>query len=249
MNISPEIFDSNLRKLKLKRSAKTFQNHSFLHDELAERITFNFKEILKTNFDNCLILGPNGWHLEHKLKNCSKIKNIFQLEDSENLPEEEYDLVVSNLALQWINDLPDALFKIRKSLKQGGFFLATFAGGQTLKELRESLVISEGRNNITSARTSPYIDVKDGAALLQKVGYKEPISHSDIIDIKYDNFYDLLYDLRYSGESNSLIKRNKITPKKDLFKNAEEYYIENFSDEDEALNATFEVVTISGWRS
>lgn len=46
------------------------------------------------------------------------------------------DLVVSNLALHWINDLPGLFVQVRQALKPDGFFVATMFGEDTLFELR-----------------------------------------------------------------------------------------------------------------
>ena len=56
--------------------------------------------------------------------------------DEERLPfrDASLDLVVSGLALQFVNDLPGTLVQIRRALKPDGLFLAALAGGETLTE-------------------------------------------------------------------------------------------------------------------
>lgn len=82
--------------------------------------------------------------------NCESILNqasppedsdvIFEkkLVDEEHLPFEEnsIDLLISNLALHWVNDLPGTFQQILKCLKPDGVFLASIFGGETLYELR-----------------------------------------------------------------------------------------------------------------
>lgn len=46
------------------------------------------------------------------------------------------DLIVSNLDMHWINDLPGFLKRCRLALKPDGVFLAAMLGGATLQELR-----------------------------------------------------------------------------------------------------------------
>jgi SAM-dependent methyltransferase len=62
------------------------------------------------------------------------------LADEELIPFEEgtFDLVISNLALHWVNDLPGVLTQIRRVLKPDGLFLASMFGEETLWELRFS---------------------------------------------------------------------------------------------------------------
>ena len=58
------------------------------------------------------------------------------------------DLVWSNLALQWVNDLPRALAEFRRVLTVGGLLSFTTFGPDTLKELRAAFAGS------TATRTS-----------------------------------------------------------------------------------------------
>ena len=46
------------------------------------------------------------------------------------------DLVLSSMALHWVNDVPGLLAEVRRVLKPDGAFLCTFLGGETLSELR-----------------------------------------------------------------------------------------------------------------
>ena len=61
--------------------------------------------------------------------------------DEEALPfrDGSLDLVVSALALQFVNDLPGTLIQIRRALKPDGLFLAAMIGGDSLTELRAGL--------------------------------------------------------------------------------------------------------------
>ncbi|HYA79409.1 MAG TPA: methyltransferase domain-containing protein, partial [Methylocystis sp.] len=47
-----------------------------------------------------------------------------------------FDLVVSGLALQWVNDLPGVFAQVRRALAPDGLFLAAMPGGASLVELR-----------------------------------------------------------------------------------------------------------------
>jgi NADH dehydrogenase [ubiquinone] 1 alpha subcomplex assembly factor 5 len=46
------------------------------------------------------------------------------------------DLVISSMALHWVNDVPGLLAEARRVLRPDGVFLAAFLGGDTLMELR-----------------------------------------------------------------------------------------------------------------
>jgi hypothetical protein len=49
------------------------------------------------------------------------------------------------------------------------------------------------------------------------------------------------------GETNALATRNKKIPPKSLFDVAEKIYREHFSDDEGYLQATFEIVYLTGW--
>ena len=46
------------------------------------------------------------------------------------------DLVLSSMALHWVNDVPGVLAEVKRVLKPDGAFLCAFLGGDTLQELR-----------------------------------------------------------------------------------------------------------------
>lgn len=54
------------------------------------------------------------------------------------------DLVWSNLALQWVNDLPRAIAEFRRVLRVGGLLSFTTFGPDTLREIRAASTISVG---------------------------------------------------------------------------------------------------------
>ena len=57
--------------------------------------------------------------------------------DEEALPfaDGSLDLVVSALALQFVNDLPGTLIQIRRALKPDGLLLAALIGGDSLDRI------------------------------------------------------------------------------------------------------------------
>ena len=68
--------------------------------------------------------------------------------DEEALPfaDGSLDLVVSALALQFVNDLPGTLIQIRRALKPDGLLLAALIGGDSLTELREAFAAGRKRD-------------------------------------------------------------------------------------------------------
>lgn len=54
-----------------------------------------------------------------------------------------FDVVVSSMALHWVNNVPGALNEIKRVLKPDGVFVGAMLGEQTLQELRSAFVLAE----------------------------------------------------------------------------------------------------------
>ena len=93
--------------------------------------------------------------------------------DEEALPfrDASLDLVVSVLALHFVNDLPGTLIQIRRALKPDGLLLAALAGGDTLTELRQAFAAAEAEiEGGVSPRVAPFADVRELGATAAACG-------------------------------------------------------------------------------
>lgn len=172
---------------------------------------------------------------------------IAQREDFSNLPD-SVDLIVSLLSLQLINDVPNFLKNLLPKLKKDGLFLACFLGGNSLFELQTSLMEAELElHNGASARIAPFIALKDIGDLLHNAGFAMPVVDSEEVIVYYKTVKALIDDLRLWGMQNALQQRVKRPISKKLWARAQEIYIKNFSREDGAIAATFEIIWISAW--
>ncbi|MCC7305390.1 MAG: methyltransferase domain-containing protein [Alphaproteobacteria bacterium] len=168
--------------------------------------------------------------------------------DEEFLPFHNIDLFLSNLSLHSTNDLPGALIQIKRALKPDGLFLAALFGGETLHELRASLMAAEIElKGGASPRIFPFADKQQMGALMQRAGFALPVVDSEIITVTYDNIFRLMHDLRGMGESNIILQRDKKYPGREFFLKAGEYYLKNFSDPDGRIRASFEIIFLIGW--
>lgn len=94
--------------------------------------------------------------------------------DEENLPfaPNSFDVITSNLALHWVNDLPGTLKTCRRLLKDDRLFIASMFGEGTLQELRNCLILAENeRHGGISPHISPYAAISDMGNLLGKAGF------------------------------------------------------------------------------
>ncbi len=170
--------------------------------------------------------------------------------DEEALPfaSERFDLAVSALSLQFVNDLPGALIQIRRALKADGLFLGCILGGETLKELRSALALAETEvSGGVSPHVAPFADVRDMGGLLQRAGLALPVADSEHLTVRYADMFKLMADLRAMGAANALNARLRRPARRELFPRAAEIYAERFSDPDGRIRATFELIFVSGW--
>jgi SAM-dependent methyltransferase len=170
--------------------------------------------------------------------------------DEERLPfrDASLDLVVSGLALQFVNDLPGALVQIRRALKPDGLFLAALIGGDTLTELRQAFAAAEAEvEGGVSPRVAPFADVRTMGALLQRAGFALPVADVDRVVVRYDSPLRLMHDLRRMGATNVLIERRRGGLRRQTLRRLIEVYTERFADPDGRLRASFDIIWLSGW--
>jgi len=166
--------------------------------------------------------------------------------DEEFLPfaPASFDLVVANLSLHWINDLPGALIQLRMVLKPDGLFLASLPALGTLGELRAALTEAEAMvAGGASPRVSPFPDLRDAAALLQRAGFALPVVDADQIIVAYANPLDQLRDLRAAGETNAVRLRDRRTPPRALFPAA----LAALPQHAGRVPATLRLAMLTGW--
>ncbi len=265
METAPEIFDRNALRVHRDRAAQTFGEYDFLVREIGARLSDRLLDMART-FPLALDLGartggygpvpggPGG--IEHVVscelseRMARQIENSGVVCDPEILPfaEGRFDLVYSNLDLHWANDLPGCLLQITRSLKSDGLFLAAILGGNTLTELRDVLMAAElDVTGGASPRVSPFAELRDAGALLQRAGLALPVVDADEITVTYENLFRLLADLRGMGETNTVRERVRTATRRNIFLRAAELYLERYPAEDGRIRATFEIIFLHGW--
>lgn len=180
----------------------------------------------------------------------TQAKSATVIYDEEWVPfrVNSFDLIISTLCLHWVNDLPGALIQLRRCLQPDGLFLATMYGGQTLHELRDSLLRAETEySGGVTPRISPFVDVRDAGNLLVRAGFTLPVTDADVLVHQYPGLPSLFDDLRTMGETNSVAGRFRGLTRPELFAHTEASYREQQGGSSQSLNATFEIVNLTGW--
>lgn len=170
----------------------------------------------------------------------------------EVVASDQYDAVVSNLSLHWINDLPKTLQNINRVLKPDGLFLGTIFGGDTLYELRTSLQLAElERRGGMSPRVSPLVHLNDVGSLLNRAGFQMlTIDAEDIVVGGFPDIMAVCEDLQAMGEQNAVLSRLNYLPR-DVLLAANEIYKSLHGEESPTgvtLPVTFNVIFMIGWK-
>jgi len=157
-----------------------------------------------------------------------------------------FDLVVSSLALHWVNDLPGALIQIRRALRPEGLLLASLPALGTLGALRTALTEAEAElTGGASPRVSPFPELRDLAGLLQRAGFRLPVADVEEITLSYADPLALLNDLRAAGETNAVALRSRRNPTPALFPAA----LLRLPRTAGRLQTTLRLATVTGWAS
>lgn len=256
------IFDKESLLRKRSRAIKTFSQHDFLHQWSKNQLMDRLSDINR-DFNVAVAIGsrcPIESTDHDKIKSSivtditrqtiSQCTSDYIIADEEFLPfaPKSLDLVISNLNLHTVNDLPGCLLQIRHALKNDGLFLASMLGGETLHELRKIMmeVELEIYGGVTP-RISPFADKPQMGDLLQRAGYTLPVVDSDIITVTYDNIFKLYSDLRGMGETNIVSARRKTIDQKNFFMRVAEKYQSAHAESDGRIIASFEVIFLLGW--
>lgn len=173
------------------------------------------------------------------------------LGDEETLPypADTFDLVLSSLALHWINDLPGVLAQINNVLKPDCAFMGAMFGGDTLFELRTSLQLAEQeRRGGISPHVSPLADVRDVGGLLGKAGFKMLTVDVDDIIVDYPDMFALMQDLQAMGESSAVLGREMGAIQRDVLLAGDSIYRALHGNADGTLPATFRMIYMIGWK-
>ncbi|KAL5288632.1 NDUFAF5 family protein [Megaselia abdita] len=209
---------------------------------------FVSKHILAESIENLLICDTSEKMLEQAEGTPGlKLKKVNMDEENLDLEENSLDLVISSLSLHWVNDLPGCFQKIMKSLKPDGVFIASLFGGETLFELRSSLQLAElERKGGLSAHISPFTQIRDIGALLNRAGFTMLTIDTDEIVVGYPSIFELMGDLKGMAENNAAFNR-PLNINKDILMAAGAIYKELYA-KDDGISATYQIIYLVGWK-
>ncbi|MFZ1429201.1 MAG: methyltransferase domain-containing protein [Geminicoccaceae bacterium] len=260
------IFDRRLVRKRRARFAREFEDAGFLVEAVADRLLDRLGDI-RNPLRRILVLGGSRGLLEAGLEHrpgCELVlasdadagllptgSPLRVVADAEALPfgPGRFDAAVSLMVLHWVNDLPGTLVQLRNALAEDGLLLLALPGGETLFELRQSLLQAELEcEGGGSLRVSPFTDVRDAGGLLQRAGFALPVVDIDRITVTYADPLRLMRELGRMGEGNALVQRRPGPLRRRTLVRACELYREQFGDVDGRVPATFDILFMAAWK-
>jgi malonyl-CoA O-methyltransferase len=249
------------------RAAPLYQQHTSLQKSIGENLLERL-EWLKLAPEKILDVGAGtgrltlalsqfypqahvyGLDIAHKMlsqaaQNAPPSQPPFIRADAAMLPfaNNSIDLLISNLMLQWCNDIEVIFTEFGRVLKpEGALFFSTF-GPDTLKELRNSWAAVDQATHVNH-----FVDMHNIGDALLYAGLTNPVMDVDRLVLSYDDVNGLMKTLKGMGAHNVTAGRSRGLMAKGKFKAMLAAY-ETYRASDNRLPATFEVVYGHAWGS
>ncbi len=178
---------------------------------------------------------PSGWR--------GSARDSFLCADNEQLPLRPgtVDLLWSNLAFQWANDISSVLKECRRVLRPGGLLMFSTLGPDTLKELRQAFAVDSGKPHVNR-----FIDMHDIGDMLVQAGFGDPVMDMEQLTLTYADLNALTTDLRATGSQNVHLGRRRGLTGRQLMAGVGQAY-ERYR-QDGRLPATYEVIYGHAWK-
>ncbi len=238
------LFDaSTLARFQARAKARAGAAPPFLIKRCAEDLAERMQDVNRS-FQRMALVGPLDWRaaITDALPPSKRPERFDHLETPSG---EDYDLVVSLLHIQSVDDVGGVMRGIRAMLKPDGLFIGAVVGGESLTELRGALyAVDTERRGSPAPRVHPMIEVRAAAQLLGHAGLAIPVSDSDRFTVRYRSLSTLLADLRDVGLSNALASRERKALPRSTWRALEEHLRPSPG---EPMPVSWEIVWMTGW--
>jgi malonyl-CoA O-methyltransferase len=265
MRLADQLPEKRLARRSFEQAARSYDAAAVLQQEVAQRLLERL-DLMKLEPARVLDLGCGTGHCIPGLMSRYKRADMVALDiaqpmleqarkrgrwlrrprcvcaDAEHLPFQDgaFDLVFSNLMLQWCVDIDAAFTELQRVLRPGGLLLFTSFGPDTLKELRDSWAQVDGH-----AHVNAFLDMHDVGDALVKTGFADPVMDVERITLTYPDVWKLMRELKQIGAHNVTAGRPRgLTGKSHMQQlvNAYECYRQT-----DVLPASYEIVNGHAW--
>lgn len=170
-------------------------------------------------------------------------RESFLCADVESLPvaSGSVEMVWSNLALQWCNDLPATFVELQRVLRPEGLLMFSSFGVDTLHELRAAFRGVDGHNHLNR-----FADMHDIGDMLVAAGFADPVMEMERLTLTYNDVRAVMQDLKSIGANNATAGRGQGLMGKAAWRRVTENYEK--LRRDGKLPATFEIIYGHAWK-
>jgi len=246
------VFNKSKIKNNFNRAAANYSEYAVLQKLVAQKLVdLSANDIKKSK--QILDLGSGTGFVADLIKSADK--EIFELDiayemlakrpgslkinaDIEHLPfvKNSFDLILSSLAFQWLNDISLAISNCQMILKDEGSLIFSIIADGSLKELKSSCTACGVDLSIGQFITKQ--NLENSIATISK-NYQ--LIDEEVI-LEYDDLYALLNSMRKIGASygTNFNKRN-LTKKQ--FELLSSFYLKSFNSRDRIF-ATWRVIYV-----
>ena len=126
--------------------------------------------------------------------------------NAQELPfaDQSIDVIFANLLLPWVSD-PVLLFaEVSRVLREGGLFLFSTLGPDSLSEIRDAWASVDTREHVNR-----FFDMHDIGDAAVRAGLRDPVLDVDHLSVTYNDAETLFRDLTSMGARNCLQNRGR----------------------------------------
>lgn len=232
------VFDKSKIQNNFNKAAANYNKYAVLQQMVAKKlVNLTSKNIDKAN--KILDLGSGTGFVSDLVKLANK--EVFELDiaynmlskrsgnlkinaDIENLPfrENSFDLILSSLAFQWLNNIDSAINECKRVLKDKGSLIFSVISDGSLAELKLCCASCKIDLSVNQFPTKQNLE-----NIVAGISKNYQLIDEDII-LEYDDLYDLLNSIKKIGASyGSDSKQSSLTKKQ--FELLNSFYLKNFN--------------------
>lgn len=262
MNLPKDLIAQSFSK-----AAQGYDAAAFLQQEIASRLferlgymniapqkildvgcgTGHCSRILRNDFKKAKVFAVDlaeGMIIEAKKSQAFLNKIDYRVADADALPfdEQSFDLVFSNLTLQWLPDLQRTFAELHRVMKPGGLLIFSTLGPDTLQELKQSWQqVDQG------VHVNRFVDMQGVGDQVFNASFEDVVLDRDVITLTYQTVKGLMRDLKNIGAHNLDSDRQKgLMGKSRLQKLEQAYESQRWASGE--LPATYEVIYGHAWK-
>ncbi len=247
-------------------AAKLYDAHAFVQQEIGRRLVerFDYMKLqaqrildvgcgtgaitraVQKRFPKARVFGADlayGMAREAQRQRGWFAREQYLCADMEALPfaHGSFDVVVSSLAMQWLDDVEPFFRECQRVLKPGGLLLFASFGPDTLQELRRAWSAVDDEVHVNR-----FMDMHDVGDALVRAQFADPVMDCEHIVLTYRDVKTLLQELKGVGAHNiNAGRRRTLTPPAKLKAMMAAYDTQRRPDG--SLPATYEVVYGHAW--